>query len=164
MKLFYSPSEQGFFDTQNHKSIPSDGIEISSAEHEAILAGLENGQIVEIINGRPVAMDRPAPDPAQVLAAWRDTKTIPRTQFCLNCKRAGLLSGAEAISAARGEWPSTFAAALIGLPMDADEAQIIWAALSEVHRNDPVLEEIRVFKNLTHEEVDALFGGPPQFT
>jgi hypothetical protein len=99
----------------------------------------------------------PLPDP---LIAWRQSATLSRAQFCVAVKRLGLLSSAEAKAAAKGEWPQTFADALSNLPsaIDPDEAEIVWAAVSVVDRNDPVLAAVAVDKGVSDAQLDAMFG------
>lgn len=98
-------------------------------------------------------------DKAKVLTDWRATAVTTRTKFCIAAKRAGVLTAAEAILAAQGGWPASFDAALSSLPVniDADEAQIVWAATTEVRRNDPVLVAVASAKVLTPDQIDGLF-------
>lgn len=100
----------------------------------------------------------PASDP--IIAEKRASASTTRTAFCLALKRAGILSPADAITAAKGDWPDSFTAALDALPggIDRDEAQIVWAAVSEIVRTDPVLLALQSYLSLTDEQVDGLFG------
>tara|TARA_R110000782_G_scaffold21707_1_gene58147 strand:+ start:70 stop:600 length:531 start_codon:yes stop_codon:yes gene_type:complete len=72
---------------------------------------------------------------------------------------AGILPPAEAIDAAKGNWPATFSAALAGMP-DAQKvaAQIEWAAVQRIRRNHPLIAMLAAAANLTEAQVDALFG------
>ena len=72
---------------------------------------------------------------------------------------AGILPPAEAIDAAKGNWPATFSAALAGMP-DAQKvaAQIEWAAVQRIRRNHPLIAMLAAAANLTDAQVDALFG------
>jgi len=92
-----------------------------------------------------------------VVEVWRGRVTLSRTDFCIALKRAGILTGAQAIQAAKGDWPVPFAAALANFP-DADEAEIAWAGASQVDRNSPLLEPLRVAAGLTAEQLDTMFG------
>lgn len=101
----------------------------------------------------------PAGEVDRALAAWRDEAVLSRRQFCIAAFRAGLLPGDQAAAATRGEWPAAFAQALVGLPENAViEAQIEWAAVSEIRRNAPLLDAVRATGNITPEQLDALFG------
>ncbi|WBF68245.1 hypothetical protein LN040_03840 [Desulfovibrio subterraneus] len=76
----YSPSRKGFYDTEIHGSnIPADSVEITDDEHRALLAAQAQGKIIQPDeNGRPVAMEPPAPPAptydeqrrAAILAKW----------------------------------------------------------------------------------------------
>lgn len=95
------------------------------------------------------------------LSARRIRANLSRQDFCLALKRAGILPPAEAIAAAKGDWPATFNAALPGLALrdvDADEAQIIWASATRIMRNHPLIGALSAAAGLTDIQVDALFG------
>jgi transposase len=76
----YSPSKRGFFDPRLHgKNIPADAVEISADEHRALLTAQAQGKVIQPDeNGRPVAVDPPAPPAptydeqrrAAILAKW----------------------------------------------------------------------------------------------
>ncbi len=69
--MFYAKSTGGFYDREIHGSnIPSDAVEITSAEHAALLAAQSSGKRIEAYaNGYPVAVDPPPPTMAEVQAA-----------------------------------------------------------------------------------------------
>lgn len=98
------------------------------------------------------------PDPAEQIAAWRATASLPKAEFCIGLNRLGVLSRADMKSAAKGDWPSAFTAALAGLPIDPDEAEVIWAATSTIARLHPILVALIPQSPLTDEQVDAMFG------
>lgn len=53
-KIFFSASENGFFSPGLHPQLPSDAVEISSAEHKAMLEGQSiGGRIVADTDGKP---------------------------------------------------------------------------------------------------------------
>lgn len=90
---------------------------------------------------------------------WRETVTLSRKAFCVACFRAGLLSPEDSVVAAKGGWPPSFDAALASLPKDKRvEAQIEWAAVTEVRRNAPLLDMVKLHKGVSDEQLDALFG------
>ena len=112
-----------------------------------------------------IAPDRPSRDhdwqggqwvyvaPAPVVPAH-----VTRTQFCLAAKGYALLSPADAIDAAKGGWPAAFTAALSSMPgIDVDEAQIVWAAATEIHRAHPIMEAMRDYLQWTPGQMDAFF-------
>lgn len=98
-----------------------------------------------------------AVDANMALIEWRQSASLSRAEFCIALKRAGVLSAQEAKQAAKGDWPATFADALAGFP-DADEAEIIWAAITTVDRMHPMLLALQAFASLPDEFVDGLFG------
>lgn len=98
------------------------------------------------------------PDPAEALATWRSTADMDKGAFCIGLMRAKVLPPQEAVAASKGEWPATFAASVTGLPIDPDEAQIIWAATARVRRLHPILLALIQQSPLTDADVDAMFG------
>ena len=107
--------------------------------------------------------DAPAPSPEEVRAAWRSTRALSRAEFCTAAFRAGKMTAAEAIAAAKGETPALFESALSRLPpADQDEARILWAGLGVVDRNHPLVALAAWAADMTDEEVDALFGWTDQ--
>ena len=64
MALFYSKSTGGFYDDTIHTAaqIPSDAVAITEAQHQALLAGQADGQLITAgSDGKPVLTDPPAP-------------------------------------------------------------------------------------------------------
>tara|TARA_R110001606_G_scaffold173924_3_gene320410 strand:- start:1909 stop:2466 length:558 start_codon:yes stop_codon:yes gene_type:complete len=93
------------------------------------------------------------------LADWRGRALLYRRDFCIALKRAGILPVAEAIAAAKGDWPTTFETALSSLTQDEqDEAQIEWASVIEIRRNHPMIAMLGVAAGMADAQVDALFG------
>ena len=60
MTIYYSKSNQAFYDDQIHSRLPEDAVEISPEQHAALLAGQSNGQVI-IPNkaGQPVLAEQP---------------------------------------------------------------------------------------------------------
>lgn len=69
--MFYSKSTGGFYSADIHGyNIPADAVEITKAEHAALLAAQSNGQVIEAdAMGKPVAVDPPPLSLDQVKAA-----------------------------------------------------------------------------------------------
>ena len=63
--MLYSAQAGGFYDEAIHgDSIPSDAVEITNEEHQALLEGQSQGKIISADkNGKPVLVDPPLPDP-----------------------------------------------------------------------------------------------------
>lgn len=66
--MFYSHSAKGFFSADVHITIPDDAIEIDSETHAALLAGVNCGRVIEVVDGVPVLA---AIDPALQLDQLR---------------------------------------------------------------------------------------------
>ena len=81
---------------------------------------------------------------------------LSRRDFCLAAMSAGILSEADAIEAARGGWPASFASAVPAGQETA--AQIIWASVSRIDRMDPLLLQVALAQNITVEALDTMFG------
>lgn len=100
-----------------------------------------------------------AEEKAANLIAWRDGATLTRRQFCLACLQAGLLTPADAVTAATGGWPATFDAALADLTeLQVAAAKVEWAAVSVIRRSAPLLAAVQATAGVTDEQLDSLFG------
>lgn len=99
---------------------------------------------------------RPAPAPD--LGALRAKAKLTKAQFIVRCKRAGILSAEDALSAAKGDMPPTFLAAITAAGGDADEAQIVWASVAEVWRLDPYIQILAALPAIGDAVADTLFG------
>lgn len=106
----------------------------------------------------------PDPDAAKPPPDPRDFASLPRAHLCKALRQAGVLSIDEAVTAAQGGWPATFAAFASGLSEDdAADAQIDWAAANLVGYRNPIVQHLA----LTHAGgdqtqataiLDAMFG------
>ena len=70
--MFYSKTTSGFYTREIHgDNIPADAVEITEAEHTALLEGQSMGKvIVADENGRPILQDPPPPTPEQIVAQY----------------------------------------------------------------------------------------------
>lgn len=50
----YAPSTGGFYSPSIHPTIPADAIDITEAEYAALLAGVNCGRMIEVVDGVPV--------------------------------------------------------------------------------------------------------------
>jgi|GEM_PF-3578502 hypothetical protein len=58
MSYYYSVKEQGFFNSEIHKDIPEDAIQITDEYYNVLLNGQSNGkQIITDENGYPILLD-----------------------------------------------------------------------------------------------------------
>lgn len=96
---------------------------------------------------------------ASDLAAWRATAKMSRTDFCLALAGAGILTGAEAVSAARGDVPASFEPLVSAMPdQEALEARIRWAAMTEVERLNPFIATVAAASSIPDAALDEIFG------
>lgn len=131
---------------------------VTQTVSQADVPVLEGGQWVR----KWTVADKSAEELTAELSRWRSGATLSRREFCIAAYRAGLLSEADAIEAAKGEWPASFDAALVGLPANVvTEAKIEWAAVSEIRRSAPLLETVRQSAGVTEDVLDTMFGLQP---
>lgn len=77
MATYYSPSQQGFFDTSFHskEQIPTDAITVTEAQRKELVAGMSQGLLVQVAGAGALELIAPPPDPsaeARIERAWRD--------------------------------------------------------------------------------------------
>lgn len=72
MNIYYAKSTNGFYDAAIHgDNIPADAVEITEAEHAALIEGQSLGKlIVADESGRPVLVDPPPPTAEQIVAQY----------------------------------------------------------------------------------------------
>lgn len=95
----------------------------------------------------PEALDAPPPPS---LDARRAGASLDRSGFCVALNAQGILAVADAISAAKGDWPSAFGEAPAALMID-------WAAKQQIGRTGPVVTALIAANALTETQADALF-------
>lgn len=83
---------------------------------------------------------------------------LSKAQFLVRCKRAGILSAEDALTAAKGDMPAPFLAAIVAAGGDADEAQIVWASVAQVWRTDPYVQILAKLPSIGDAVADQLFG------
>ena len=138
----------------------------SSGKLIGVFAGFEpDGECFEVaslppephfrwVNGAWKAGELPDP-----LIALRGEAVMSRQAFCLALFRAKILSEADAIAAAQGEWPTALEALLTALPAaKAAEARIIWATSPQIHRLHPLLASISAHMGIDEAGLDQIFG------
>jgi hypothetical protein len=65
----YSPTTSGFYVREIHRgAIPADAVEITDAQHAALMAGQGQGKRIVAGPSGPVLADPPAPTPEQVMS------------------------------------------------------------------------------------------------
>lgn len=93
----------------------------------------------------------PAPD--------YSTLTLTVRQFFIMLANSGYVTPQEAVEAAQtGVVPANIAAVFATLPPDqALAAQITWAKMTTVARNEPLIAAVAASLGLTEEEIDQFF-------
>ena len=118
--------------------------------------------LVEIIVQRFEGRFQIIPDdpiPAPTVPPLEPVTTISRRQLILGLRRAGLISDQEALDAAAlGAVPAVIRAVFDALPPDQKiEAEITWAAMGVVERDNQLVEAVLAATGHSHEDGDALF-------
>ena len=150
-----SPLEPGVF------LIPAGCVEV---EPPSIPAGslarwIDGAWQVEVAPNAPIIPDYTLPPtPEQALAERRAAARLDKTTFCLALKDLQVLPVAEAVAAARGEWPVTFDEFTASLSADAAAtAMIRWAGAQTINYADPMLQALAlVAANGNHTTATAL--------
>lgn len=101
----------------------------------------------------------PTPDPAEVLAAWRETAKLPRAEFVIACVGAGIIDEVNGEVAAAGEWPDAFNSFLTGLDFaDRVRARADWKDNATISRGSQTLAALQQAVGVTDDALDAIFG------
>ena len=102
----------------------------------------------------------PQPTEAEHREALRTAASIGKGKFCMGLIGLGIIAPSEAVSAARGNWPTSMDAFLSYLPADqAIAVQIDWATETTINRNNVfVLTLGSWLDDVTPEMLDTLFG------
>lgn len=129
--LYFSAATRGFYDSKIHPVRPADAVEISAGLHQELLAAQGEGKTIGVdASGAPIAIDRPAPNAADALAALRRQ----RNQLLSASDRTQLLD-APITEAERADW-ATYRQALRDLPATiVNFDQVEWPTPPEQQRN-----------------------------
>jgi hypothetical protein len=92
---FYSKSTGGLYSTVIHGTIvPADGVEITEAQHQALMAAQRVGQVIQAdANGNPVAVDPPPPtadQQAMLLKLQAQAALGTSDRVAIRCAKAGV--------------------------------------------------------------------------
>lgn len=135
---YYSPSNQGFYNSAVHPDLPEDALPISVSEYGDLLGALNSGKVVVVTDGVfTIGEPPPAIAPAPIMS---------RETFCVALIGAGILSEAEAIEAALGAWPAKFEPALDGKPLiEKLTAKNLWRETKTVARDAPLFVDLLTY-------------------
>lgn len=101
---------------------------------------------------------RTGADHAAALANARDMASLSKIEFVMSCMEFGLMSPPEAIAAARGEIPQSFAPVVESLsPMQRDYACVYWAGARQINRADPFIAAVATAAGISDDTLDDLF-------
>jgi hypothetical protein len=169
--MFYSAQHAGFFHPDIHgTAIPADAVEIDDVTYSALIDAQTQGAVIQPdAQGVPIAVFPTPLSDAEMRQAWRTTATVDRASFLKALVGQSILPGAEAVAAARGEWPVTFSEALDALPIDPVAAQIDWASAATISRGHPLFLAVLEYHASEHELApeaalelgDLIFGFGP---
>lgn len=119
--MLYSPKTGGFYDPTIHKVWPDDAIEISDEGHGKLLEALSAGQLIEMIDGAPRAVE-----PAQPSAAARTAQLRRKRDKLLAASDYTQLPDAPLTAAQKTAW-GTYRQQLRDLPETFDNpADVDW--------------------------------------
>lgn len=134
--IYYSKSTRGFYELGVNPVIPTDAVQVTEMQRQALIAGQSAGkEIVPDANGFPVLRDPPAPAPIA-------PQVVSATQAKIALAGAGLFDQIE-----------TF---MDGLPK-SDARRIAWTTASEFTRDSPTLAAVAQQFALSPAQVDSLF-------
>ena len=154
MLIYYGSDDVVTFTLNGAPSWAPPGNFIEVPDDTAVAVGAD-----EVIGGALVPV---VPDPAVALAAARAVAFMSKMRFLNDVAARGILTDADAIGAAKGEWPSAMASFLDLLTASQKrDVQIAWSASTQVDRMDPFL---LIFASWllpaaeTETTMDAIFG------
>ena len=94
--------------------------------------------------------------------AHRAATYLTKSEFLQACMATGLLTPSEAAVAAKGDIPAPFLPAVASMtPEEQDMLPVIWPAVTQINRMDPLILAVAKGARISEETLDALFGLAP---
>ena len=137
--MFFSAKTGGFYDREIHAEIPSDAVEITTEEWNALLDGQAHGkQIVAGAGGKPELQDPPPPAPVV-------PQSVTMRQARLALLSAGYLDRVQE--------------AFANIPDEQVKraAMIEWEYAAHVERQSPFCTQMAALLGLSSDDLDRLF-------
>ena len=149
---------------------------INVGSGEALIEGEYDPATIYIVDGTPTPLPpKPGPWAQWTGTEWIDPRTpadleselqarrsvawLTKSDFLLACMGAGILTPAEAATAAQGIVPEPFQSAVDALdPMAKDYLAVLWPTATRIERTDPFVETIAAVRGFPDALVDQLFG------
>ena len=142
--MFYSKSTGGFYTREIHgDNIPADAVEITEAEHAALLEGQSMGKrIVADESGRPILQDPPPPTHEQIIAQYTGAVQQHLDTFARTRDYEGILSACTYASSAEPKFKSEGQYAVEARDATWAKCYEVLAAVESGSRPMPTLEEL----------------------
>ena len=142
--MFYSKSTGGFYTRDIHgDNIPADAVEITEAEHAALIEGQSLGKlIVADENGRPILQDPPPPTAEQIIAQYTAAVQKHLDDFARTRGYDGILSAATYATSAVPKFKAEGQYAVEARDATWAKCYEILAAVESGSRPMPMLEEL----------------------
>lgn len=142
--MFYSKSTGGFYTREIHgDNIPADAVEITEAEHAALIEGQSQGKrIVADESGRPILQDPPPPTAEQIIAQYTGAVQQHLDTFARTRNYDGILSAATYATSTVPKFKAEGQYALEARDATWAKCYEILAAVEAGSRPIPTLDEL----------------------
>lgn len=116
-------------------------------------------QRVNVETGEIETIAETAPSFPITRQEWRETASMPKTDFSRAFVAGGYMTHEEAKSAVIGQWPASKDHWLAGMtPEQRQDFELDLAGAQVIHRNYEYLDLISVNAGITPEQLDTIFG------
>jgi hypothetical protein len=142
--MLYAKSTGGFYDRAIHgDNIPADAVEITEAEHAALIEGQALGKrIVADENGRPILQDPPPPTAEQIIAQYTAAVQKHLDDFARTRGYDGILSAATYATSTVPKFKAEGQYAVVARDATWAKCYEVLAAVESGSRPMPTLDEL----------------------